>query len=331
MTTASYDVCAIGNAIVDIISPCNDAFLTQQDIRKSSMTLIDRQRARHLTNLMHDPEMVSGGSAANTISGLVACGGRGAFIGKVASDSLGRVFHDDLVKQGVAYRTPYYAGDDLETARCHIFVTPDGERSMNTYLGCSTEFSTSDLDEELIKNAQITYLEGYLFDKDAARLAFERAALIAKQNGRKVAMTLSDAWCVDRHRKDFQDLVRGHIDILFANESEIAALAETPDVYAAIDALRKDVPLISVTRSEKGAVIAAGSETIDVPTTALEKITDATGAGDQYAAGFLYGLTHGMPLGDCGKLGCTLASHVIQVIGPRLVQDPKPWVATLAA
>lgn len=331
MTTPTHDVCAIGNAIVDIISPCNDAFLVQQEIRKSSMTLIDRQRARHLTNLMHDPEMVSGGSAANTISGLVACGGRGAFIGKVASDQLGRVFHDDLVNQGVAYRTAYYAGDDLETARCHIFVTPDGERSMNTYLGCSTEFSVADLDEEFIKTAQITYLEGYLFDKDAARLAFERAAIIAKAAGRKVAMTLSDAWCVDRHRKEFQNLVRGHIDILFANESEIVALAETPDVLKAIDTLRQDVPLIAVTRSEKGAVIAAGNETIEIGTTPVKKVTDATGAGDQFAAGFLYGLTHGLPLDQCGKLGCTLASHVIQVIGPRLTQDPKPWVKNLAA
>lgn len=330
MTSSSHHVCAIGNAIVDILSPCDDAFLSREDIRKGSMTLIDRARARHLTNLAHDPEMVSGGSAANTISGLVALGARGAFIGKVANDALGKVFHDDLVNNGVAYRTSYYATGDLETARCHIFVTPDGERSMNTYLGASTEFTASDLDQSLIEGSLITYLEGYLFDKDAAREAFVQAAAMAATAERKVAMTLSDSWCVDRHRSEFQGLVHNQVDILFANEAELCALAECDDVFDAIAATRGKVELLAVTRSDKGAVIVKGDETIEIPTTPV-KVVDATGAGDQFAAGFLYGLTHNMPLAQCGNLGCRLATHVIQVIGPRLTEDPKPWLASIAA
>lgn len=330
MTSSSHHVCALGNAIVDILSPCDDSFLTREDIRKGSMTLIDRQRARHLTNLAHNPDMVSGGSAANTISGLVALGARGAFIGKVASDALGKVFHDDLVKNGVAYRTPYYATGDLETARCHIFVTPDGERSMNTYLGASTEFTAADLDKDLIEGSLITYLEGYLFDKDAAREAFEQGAAIAKAAGRKVAMTLSDSWCVDRHRPEFQKLVKDQVDILFANEAELCALSETDNVFDAVAALSGKVELLAVTRSEKGAIVVTDEDTVEIPTTPV-KVTDATGAGDQFAAGFLYGLTHNMPLAQCGSLGCRMATHVIQVIGPRLTEDPKPWLASTAA
>ncbi len=327
----SYDVCAIGNAIVDMIEPCTEDFLTKEGIQKASMTLIDRDRARNLTNLMREPEMTSGGSAANTIAGIVACGGRAAFIGKVAQDALGRVFHDDLVRQGVAYRTPYYAGGDLETARCHIFVTPDGERSMNTYLGVSTDFMSSDLDEEMIKSAQITYLEGYLYDKDAAREAFGAAAKIAKAAGRKVAMTLSDAFCVDRHREHFLELIDGNIDILFANESEMVSLAQTPDIMAAIDSIRAKVPLLAVTRSEKGALVVEGSETHEIKTPVVQQVVDATGAGDQFAAGFLYGLTHNMPLPQAGQLGCQMASAVIRQIGPRLKEDPKPWVKSVVA
>lgn len=328
----SYDVCAIGNAIVDMIEPCTDEFLAKEGITKASMTLIDRERARYLTNLMRGPEMASGGSAANTIAGIVACGGRAAFIGKVAQDALGRVFHDDLIRQGVAYRTPYYAENDLETARCHIFVTPDGERSMNTYLGVSTDFMSADLDEEMIKNAQIVYLEGYLYDKDAAREAFGAAARIAQAAGRKVAMTLSDAFCVDRHREHFFELINnGQIDILFANEAEMASLAQTPDIVEAVNMIRAHVPLIAVTRSEKGALIVAGSDMHEVPTPFVDSVVDATGAGDQFAAGFLYGLTHGFDLPHCGALGCQMASAVIRQIGPRLHEDPKPWVKSLAA
>lgn len=329
---STYDVCAIGNAIVDMIEPCTDEFLTKEGIQKASMTLIDRDRARELTNLMNGPEMASGGSAANTIAGIVACGGRAAFIGKVAQDALGRVFRDDLVRQGVAYRTPYYTGNDIETARCHIFVTPDGERSMNTYLGVSTDFAASDLDAEMIKSAQILYMEGYLYDKDAAREAFGVGAKIAKEAGRKVAMTLSDAFCVDRHRDHFWELINnGQIDILFANESEIVSLAQTPDVLAAVESVRAKVPLVAVTRSEKGALIAAQNETHEVATPFVDRVVDATGAGDQFAAGFLYGLTHGLTLPQCGALGCQMASAVIRQIGPRLNEDPKPWVQSFAA
>lgn len=330
MTTPTHDVCAIGNAIVDIISPCDDLFLDKQDIRKGSMTLIERDRARHLTAVAVEPDMVSGGSAANTISGLVACGGRGAFIGKVAQDPLGKVFHKDMVSLGVAYRTPYYAGGDLETARCHIFVTPDGERSMNTYLGASLEFGVSDLDEDLIKGSQILYLEGYLYDKETARLAFERAAEIARAAGRKVAITLSDSWCVDRHRTAFQNLVRHSMDIVFANEIEMLALAETESLEAAIETFRGTVPMMAITRSEKGALIVTQNEIVEVPTEAVSRVKDATGAGDQFAAGFLYGQTHGLSLAESGALGCKLAHHVIQVIGPRLTVDPRAWVKSAA-
>ncbi len=330
MTTPTHDVCAIGNAIVDIISTCDDLFLDREDIRKASMTLIERDRARHLTALADQPDMVSGGSAANTISGLVACGGRGAFIGKVGQDPLGKIFHKDMVSMGVAYRTPFYVGNDLETARCHIFVTPDGERSMNTYLGVSVEFGVGDLDEELIKAAQITYLEGYLYDKESARLGFERAAEIAKAAGRKTAITLSDSWCVDRHRAEFQNLVRHSMDIVFANENEMLALAETENLEAAIETFRGTVPLMAITRSEKGALVVTADEIIEVPTTPVAKLTDATGAGDQFAAGFLYGQTHGMGLKESAALGCKLASHVIQVIGPRLTVDPRAWVKSAA-
>lgn len=327
--TKEYDVCALGNAVVDMIAPCSEEFLAENNITKASMTLIERDRASQLMQLSDNPEMVSGGSAANSITGIAACGGRTAFMGKVSQDAIGKVFRDDMIREGVAFRTPYYQGD-LESCRCHIFVTPDGERSMNTYLGSSVEFSQSDVDEELIKNSKITYLEGYLFDKEPAQKAFALASRFAHEANKQVAITLSDTFCVERHRDAFIDLIDKGIDILFANEAEICALAQTNDVEDAVAQFSKDDMILAVTLSEKGALIAQGDTRVNVPTEAV-KVKDATGAGDQFAAGFLYGLTHGYDLYEAGALGCKMAGHIITIIGPRLQTDPKQWLVSKAA
>lgn len=326
----TYDVCALGNAIVDVIASCSDQFLTDQDIAKAAMTLIERDRARDLTRLADNPDMVSGGSGANTITGIAACGGRTAFMGKVARDALGKVFRDDMVRANVAFRTSFYEGNDLETARCHIFVTPDGERSMSTYLGCSVEFQTNDVDKNLIQDSKITYLEGYLFDKDPAQNAFKNAAKIACESGGKVAMTLSDTFCVIRHRDAFLELLE-NIDILFANEAEICALAQKENVEDAISKIARDNLVLAVTCGPKGALIVSNGNIITVPTSPAQKVVDATGAGDQFAAGFLYGYTHGLSLEQSGDLGNKMAGHVISIIGPRLQIDPKQWLSKNAA
>ncbi len=325
-----YDVCALGNAIVDVISTCSDQFLIDQKIAKGGMTLIERNRARDLTRLADNPDMVSGGSGANTITGVAACGGRTAFMGKVAKDALGKVFREDMIATGTAFRTSFYEGDELETARCHIFVSPDGERSMNTYLGCSVEFSPTDVDKDLIENSKITYLEGYLFDKEAAQKSFKSAAKFAQDSGSKVSMTLSDTFCVERHRDAFLGLLK-NIDILFANEAEICALAQKDDIMEAIKSIQNDDMILAVTRSEKGAVIASKNGLIKVPTSPAQKVVDATGAGDQFAAGFLYGYTHGLSLEDSAILGNKMAGHIISIIGPRLQIDPKQFLTQNAA
>ncbi|MEO1029701.1 MAG: adenosine kinase [Pseudomonadota bacterium] len=317
MTTALYDVAGLGNAIVDVISPVEDAFLEELDIRKNGMTLIEEPRAELLTERAGpDAVQTSGGSGANTIAGLGSFGGKGAYFGKVADDHLGDVFRRETQADGVTFPCEPLSGGPA-TARSIIFVTPDGARSMNTYLGATTLFSPSDIDEEIIQNSAITYLEGYLFDRDEAKAAFVHAAEIATAAGRQTALTLSDSFCVDRHRASFLHLIRGHIDILFANEEELLSLYEVSDFDEALDLLAKDVNIAAVTRSEKGSVVMTKTERITLPAEPIEQVVDTTGAGDQYAAGLLFGLARGLPLETCGRLGHIAAAEVISHYGPR--------------
>lgn len=317
MTAATYDVAGLGNAIVDVISPVEDAFLDALDIRKNGMTLIDEPRAELLTEKAgSDAVTTSGGSGANTIAGLGSFGGKAAYFGKVADDALGKVFREETEAAGVTFPcTPLQEGP--ATARSIIFVTPDGARSMNTYLGATTLFSPSDIDEDIIRASAITYLEGYLFDRDEAKAAFVHAAEVATAAGRQTALTLSDSFCVDRHRESFLHLIRGHIDILFANEEELLSLYQVEDFDEALDRLEKDVKVAAITRSEKGSVLMTKTERISLPAEPIEKVVDTTGAGDQYAAGLLFGLARGLPLADAGRLGHIAAAEVISHYGPR--------------
>jgi sugar/nucleoside kinase (ribokinase family) len=258
----------------------------------------------------------SGGSAANTISGLASFGGRGAFIGRVADDQFGRVFTHDIRAAGVTYQTPP-ARSGAPTAMCLVLVTPDGERTMNTFLGASTELGTGEVDAGLIASAKVTYLEGYLFDRPEAKQAFQAAAEIAAKAGRKAALTLSDAFCVDRHRDDFRKLVRHGIDILFANEKEITALFQVNSFADALTAVRGECDVAVLTRSESGSVIVTANRTIEIRPEQVDEVVDVTGAGDLYAAGFLYGLTRELSLADCGRLGSLAAAEIISHIGAR--------------
>ena len=316
MADTRYDVVGIGNAIVDIIGRCDDAFLAKHDLRKGFMRLIDAQQAEEIYALMGDGIERSGGSAANTIAGLASFGARAGFIGRVADDQFGTVFAHDIRAIGVTYETPP-AKNGPPTALCLIFVTPDGERTMNTFLGASTELGPGDVDASLIASAQVTYLECYLFDKPEAKQAFHTAAGLAAKAGRKTALTLSDAFCVDRHRDDFRKLVRHGVDILFANEKEITALYEVNRFEEAIAAVRGDCEIAVLTRSERGSVIVTKRTTIDIAPKPIRKVVDVTGAGDLYAAGFLYGLTRSLSLADCGRLGSLAAAEVIGHIGAR--------------
>lgn len=325
MTTAPFHVVGLGNAIVDVISQTDDAFLKEWNIQKDSMTLIEEERADALTKASNDALETSGGSGANTIAGIASFGGNAAYIGKVSADRLGKVFRDDMARIGVPFDTAPLI-DGAATARSIIFVTPDGARSMNTFLGASVEFSPSDVDATTVEAGGVLYLEGYLFDKDAAKAAFVHAAEIAHAAGRKVALTLSDSFCVDRHRESFRQLIRSQIDILFANEAELLSLYETEDFDTAIDMLRADNALAAVTRSEKGSVVIGDGEPITVPAEPVDKVVDTTGAGDQYAAGFLYGYALDLPLATCAKLGHIAAAEVISHYGPR----PETALSTLA-
>jgi sugar/nucleoside kinase (ribokinase family) len=316
MQETRYDVVGIGNAIVDIFGHCDDAFLSKHDLAKGFMRLIDAQEADRLYGLMGPAMERSGGSAANTIAGLASFGGKGAFIGRVADDQFGKVFWHDIRASGVAFETAPATGG-LPTAACLIFVTPDGERTMNTFLGASTELGPAEVDASMIAAAKVTYLEGYLFDKPEAKEAFHAAATIAAKAGRKTALSLSDAFCVDRHRADFRKLVKSEIDILFANEKEITALYEVNSFDEAAAAVRGECEIAVLTRSEAGSVIVTQKETVQVRPTRVEKVVDATGAGDLYAAGFLYGYTRNLKLVDCGRLGSLAAAEVISHLGAR--------------
>jgi sugar/nucleoside kinase (ribokinase family) len=311
-----YDLCAIGNALVDIIVSADEAFLQAQGITKGAMTLVDDARAASLYEQAGSAvELSSGGSAANTLAGFASLGGKCAFLGKVGRDQFGEVFGHDLRAQHVHFATP--ASIDLGTGRCLIVVTPDAQRSMNTCLGAAVEFGPEDVDVALVQDSAVTYLEGYLFDKPTAQAAFRKASKLAHQAGRKMALTLSDSFCVLRHREAFLELVKNDVDVLFANESEIKALYQTDDVHAALVAAREHTEIAVVTRSERGAIIAAGEQTHEVPAHAVTTVVDTTGAGDLFAAGFLFGITHGKLLPEAARIGAIAASEVISHYGPR--------------
>ena len=316
MPMLRYDVLGIGNAIVDVLARAADDFLLRQGMTKGGMALIDQPRAEAIYDAMGPAVEISGGSAANTIVGVASLGGRAAFVGKVKDDELGAVFAHDIRAAGVAFATPL-ARDGPATARSYILVTPDGERTMNTFLGASVDFTLEDLDESMIGAAKIVYLEGYLFDREEAKAAFREAARLAKASGAKVALSLSDAFCVDRHRADFRALLREDADIVFANEKEITALYRVNSFAEAADAALRDCEMAVLTRSESGSVIVAAGETIEIPADAVPEVVDLTGAGDLYAAGFLYGLTQGAELAACGRLGSLAAAEVIGHIGAR--------------
>lgn len=316
-----FDVLGIGNAIVDVLAKVDDDFLIDHDLNKGAMTLIDAERALYLYGQLGDKETQSGGSAGNTIAGIGALGGNAAYIGKVADDDLGTQYRVDMDELGVHFPTSALSEQE-PTARSMIAITPDGERTMNTYLGACAMISPADMDRETIAASKITYFEGYLYDRDAAKEAFLVAADMAHEAGNKVSMTLSDSFCVDRFRSEFRELITsGKIDILLANEAELLSLYQMDDFDAALEQLRSECPLAAVTRSEKGAVAIRGSETVSAPAFEVEKVVDTTGAGDLFASGFLYGVAKEMSLEDSTRLGCLLASNIITVVGPRLSQD----------
>jgi len=317
MTTLRYDVLGIGNAIVDVIARAEDDFLVAQGMHKGTMALIDEARAQAIYAAMGPAVESSGGSAANTIVGVASFGARAAFAGKVKDDELGRTFAHDIRAANVAFDTKP-ASSGPSTARCYIMVTPDGERTMNTYLGAAQDLKPADIDEAQVASAAVTYLEGYLWDPPQAKEAFVKAAGIAHKSGRRVALTLSDAFCVDRYRAEFLDLIRkGVVDIVFANERELHSLYETADFDGAANALRGEAKLAVVTRSEKGCVVISKDAMETVAAEPVEQVTDVTGAGDLFAAGFLVGLARGKDHRTAARLGALAAAEVIQHIGAR--------------
>jgi sugar/nucleoside kinase (ribokinase family) len=317
MTQPKFDVLGIGNAIVDIISRADDDFLLRHAMRKGGMALIDEDRASAVYEAMGPAIEISGGSAANTIVGVASLGGRAAFIGKVKDDELGRAFRHDIRAAGVAFDTPP-ASEGPSTARSYILVSPDGERTMNTYLGAAQDLHPNDIDAEAIAAATVTYLEGYLWDPKNAKDAFLKAAQIAHAADRLVALTLSDAFCVDRWRGEFLDLMRsGQIDLLFANEAELHSLYQTSDFDGAVAALRADAELAVVTRSEKGCLVVSREETQAVHAYPVDKVVDTTGAGDLFAAGFLFGLARHADYATAARLGALAAAEVIGHLGAR--------------
>jgi sugar/nucleoside kinase (ribokinase family) len=315
MTT--FDVLTIGNAIVDIIARCDEQFLIDNGIIKSAMNLIDADRAELLYGRMGPALEASGGSAGNTAAGIASLGGRAAYFGKIANDQLGDIFTHDIQAQGVHFQTQPL--DRVPpTARSMIFVTEDGERSMNTYLGACVELGPEDVEPDVVAGAAVTYFEGYLWDPPRAKDAIRDAARIAHENGREVSMTLSDSFCVHRYRAEFLELMRsGTVDIVFANRAEVLALYETEDFAEALAQLSRDCRMAAVTLSEEGSIIVRGQEQIKIEATTVSSVVDTTGAGDLYAAGFLFGYTAGKSLDVCGRLGSLAAGIVIEQVGPR--------------
>lgn len=331
MTDCRLDVLCIGNAIVDVIANATDDFLDVEGLVKGSMRLIDAEEAERLYSHMGPAHEVSGGSAGNTAAGIAAFGGRAGFIGQVAPDQLGQFYRHDLTAAGVEFITP--ASDiGVPTARSMILVTPDGHRTMNTFLGAAQHLPASALDEEQIRSAKILYLEGYLWDPETPRYAMVRAIEVAREVGRKVAFTLSDTFCVDRHRDGFNELIDGgRIDILFANQAEIEALAGIPHLESAVAAVKDKVETLVVTRSEDGALATRGSERADVPAEPIGRLVDTTGAGDLFAAGFLLGSARGRSLEESLRMGAIAAAEVIQHYGARPEADLKALAGELVA
>lgn len=315
MAAPTLDAVTIGNALVDVIAEAPEEFLAQEGLTKASMMLVDAARSAHLYGRLRGAVQASGGSAANTSHGLASLGGRAGFVGKIAADDLGRAFAEDLERVGVRFY-PGATATTEPTGRCVIVVTPDGQRTMSTFLGASSLLEPADVSAEGVRSGAVLFLEGYLFDRDAAKQAFRVAAAHAHAAGRKVALTLSDSFCVERHRADFLALVRDDVDLLFANEHELCALYET-DLDAALARLARECSHAAVTRSADGSVLLWEGRRVVVPAEPVDRVVDATGAGDLYAAGFLYGYTRGWDAGACGRLAGIAAAEVISHVGPR--------------
>lgn len=316
MSETELDVVGIGNAIVDVLARATDAFLHEQGLAKGGMTLVDEARASELYACMGPGHETSGGSAANTMAGVASLGGKPAYIGRVCNDQLGEIFSHDMRASGIHFTVPP-ASDGPATARCLILVTPDAQRTMNTYLGACVNLCPDDVDGDLIRRGKVVYLEGYLWDKPKAKEAFVKAAQVAAAAGRQVALTLSDSFCVARHRESFLDLVARHVDILFANEAEIKALYATDSFDAAVEQAQRDTKVAAVTRGARGSVIVAGSDRVEIAAEPIAHVVDTTGAGDLYAAGVLLGLTRGESLAAAGRRGSVAAAEVISHYGAR--------------
>ena len=316
MAETRYDVLGIGNAIVDVLSQTDDGFLGRHGMPKGGMTLIDAVQAEALYADMGSSVEASGGSAANTLAGLASLGGRGCFVGKVRDDALGRIFTHDMRAIGVDFHTPF-AADGPPTARCLVLITPDAQRTMGTYLGACQGLGPDDVDEAHVAAAKVTYLEGYLWDPPQAKAAFVKAVKAAHEAGRKVALSLSDAFCVDRYRDEFRELVEHHVDVLFANEQEILSLYQVDEFDRALQAVRAHCEVAALTRSEKGSVVVAGDEVHVIDAAKVARVVDTTGAGDLFAAGFLHGYTDGRSLHDCARIGAIAAAEVISHVGAR--------------
>ena len=323
MAEAKYDVLTIGNAIVDVLAHTEEDFLVREGLVKGFMRLIDGAEAERLYDHMGTTQLISGGCAGNTAAGVASFGGRAAFIGKVADDELGRFYRHDMHALGIAFPTSALT-DGTPTARSMILITPDGERTMNTNLAACQELTPADIDRETVEGAAVTYLEGYLWDPPKAKEAFRIAARIAHDAGRKVAMTLSDSFCVDRFRDEFLELMRtGQLDIVFANQHEALSLYQTGDFETAMSCIEEDVALAVVTMSAEGSMAISGGRRVNVPAAKVERIADLTGAGDLYASGFLYGLSRNYPHEVCGRLGSLAAAEVIGHVGARPVASLK--------
>ena len=317
MPAPTIDVLTIGNAIVDVLARTAEDFLVAEGLIKGSMRLIDAVEANRLYGRMSATELISGGCAGNTASGVASFGGRAAFIGKVADDELGAFYRRAMDALGIRFPTAALEGG-APTARSMILITPDSERTMNTYLGACQELTPADIDQGTVEAAAITYLEGYLWDPPKAKEAFRQASRVAHAAGRRVAITLSDSFCVDRFRDEFLQLCRtGAVDIVFANQNEVLALYQTSDFATAVGLLGADVPLAVVTLGAEGSMVVTGAGQLRVPAAPVEEIRDLTGAGDLYASGFLFGLAKGLPHETCGRLGSLAAAEVISHVGAR--------------
>jgi len=315
-----YDVVGIGNALVDVIAHADDDFIVKHELIKGSMTLVDTDRALYLYEALGGAIEMSGGSAANTMCGVASFGGTAAYIGKVSDDELGRVFGHDCRAVGVQFR-PGAPADGTPTGRCIIVVTPDAQRTMNTYLGVSSLLCPTDIDADTVAGGQVLYMEGYLYDRPEAKEAFRYAARVAHANDRQVSLTLSDSFCVDRHRVDFRALVSDEVDVLFGNEDELMSLYEVATMDEAVKAVRADCALAVITTGPKGCLIVTADDVLSAPAQPVEHVLDTTGAGDLFAAGFLYGYTRRRALAECAELGAIAAAEVISHVGPRPLME----------